>query len=157
MSDRGRDPTGQDQGSTKRVELSFLANLLAMALIAVYLVALGLQWFAAGLDEPEWSRRLHLLGGLEALAFAGAGAVLGTTIQRQVTRKAEEEAAEAKTRANQNQSAAEKGRALHALALTKAQQASEPATRDLDQATVSGDGGLSELVELGNRYDAMGS
>jgi hypothetical protein len=156
MNDPSRDTTGQDQGSTKRVELSFLANLLAMALIAVYLVALGLQWFAAGLDEPEWSRRLHLLGGLEALAFAGAGAVLGTTIQRQVTRKAEEEAAEAKTRANQNQSAAEKGRALHALAVTKAQQASEPATRDLDQAAVSGDGALAELVELGNRYDAMG-
>jgi hypothetical protein len=127
----------------------------------VYVVFLILQWNNVTAGDLEWSRRSDLLGGLEALAFAAAGAVLGTTVQRQVTKKAENQAVEAKkqadeqkARADTNQKAAEKARALHNLAEVKAEQASAgaPVTRGPSGAAPTG-GDIGELLALARRYD----
>lgn len=76
--------------------LTVLGSLVALALIATYLVFIILMRAdAASADDAAWSRMLELRGTLEALAFAGAGALLGTVVQRQAV------AGEAKARDEQ--------------------------------------------------------
>jgi hypothetical protein len=154
MANETAPPPDPDPGSG----LSAIANGVAIVLIGVYLVALAVQWFDVGLVEPDWSRRLQLLGGLEALAFAGAGAVLGTTVQRQVTKKAEQQAAEAGRRAEANRVAAEKGKAMQAYAEAKARrtaqaQPAEPGTRDLGGPVEPTTNDWTELLDVARRYD----
>jgi hypothetical protein len=55
--------------------------------------------------DAEWNRRLELLNPLQSLAFAGAGVILGTAVQQQVTKKALD-------LADENKDAADKGREL---------------------------------------------
>ena len=134
--------------------------MVAIALLVVYLVFLAIQWRAVASDDLTWARRSDLFKGLEALAFAAAGALLGTTVQRQVTLKAESQAADArreaaaqKARADANQREAEKGRALHNLALARARrEAGVRGLRSADRpAAPAGD--LQDLLDLAAQYD----
>lgn len=76
--------------------LTVLGSLVAIALVATYLVFIILMRAdAASADDAAWSRLLELRGTLEALAFAAAGALLGTVVQRQAV------AGEAKARDEQ--------------------------------------------------------
>ena len=52
---------------------------LAFALIGLFLVAI-VMYLLRG--DQYWDRLLFLFGALEALVFAGAGALFGTTVQR---------------------------------------------------------------------------
>jgi hypothetical protein len=108
---------GPDAGTTTR--LPTIAYIVGGVLIGTYLLAIALQWFEVEERELEWSRRLVLISGLETLAFAAAGAVLGTAVQRQATKKVEE-------RAEANEADAEKGRALVAYAKRRASEARGP-------------------------------
>jgi hypothetical protein len=64
--------------------LTVLGSLVALALIGVYLVfMLLLRADAVGADDREWARLVEIRATLEALAFAAAGALLGTVVQRQ--------------------------------------------------------------------------
>lgn len=161
MGDRDARPASNKAESTTGQKLGVVATIAAIVLIVVYIVFLALQWNNVKAAELEWSRRSDLFGGLEALAFAAAGALLGTTVQRQVTRKAEDQASDAKkqadeqkARADRNQKAAEKGQALHNLAEVKAGQSNDgaPPVRSPDAPTVGG-GDIGELLALARRYD----
>lgn len=101
-------------------QLAPIAYLVGIVLIVFYFVALVLAWSDIGGSDSEWGRRLQLLGGLEALAFAAAGAILGTTVQRQTTQKEEQRANRAERRADENAVDAEKGRAVLNLCEAKA-------------------------------------
>lgn len=154
---QGSDPPP----TTTRQGLGVVATIVAIALIVVYLVFLMLQWNDVKAGDLEWSRRSALFGGLEALAFAAAGGILGTTVQRQVTKKAEDQAADAKERAEEqkaradsNQIAAEKGRALHNLVEIKGgQRTGGPLTRGPGGAPAAGGGDMAELLALARQYD----
>ena len=64
--------------------LTVLGSLVALALIGVYLVfMLLLRADAVSADDREWARLVEIRATLEALAFAAAGALLGTVVQRQ--------------------------------------------------------------------------
>lgn len=64
--------------------LTVLGSLVAIALVATYLIFIILMRADAGsVDDAAWARLLELRATLEALAFAGAGALLGTVVQRQ--------------------------------------------------------------------------
>jgi hypothetical protein len=64
--------------------LTVLGSVVAIGLVAIYLVFLILMRAdAASADDAVWSRLLELRATLEALAFAAAGALLGTAVQRQ--------------------------------------------------------------------------
>src|SRR5215468_7792122 len=96
--------------------------LLLIALFVAFLVVLYVQR-----DDPHWDRAIFLLSGLEAVVFAGAGALFGTSVQhgtvqaaRQDAATAKADAAEAKTLADQTRSAAEAGRALYHVVREKA-------------------------------------
>ena len=64
--------------------LTVLGSLVALALVSTYLVFLVLMRAdAASAGDVAWSRLVELRATLEALAFAAAGALLGTVVQRQ--------------------------------------------------------------------------
>jgi hypothetical protein len=66
--------------------LTVIGSLVAIALVVTYLVFLILMRAdAASADDAAWARLLELRATLEALAFAGAGALLGTVVQRQAS------------------------------------------------------------------------
>ena len=94
-------------------------------LVATYLVLLILQFDHIGATDADWNRRLELLNPLQALAFAGAGVLLGTAVQQQATKKAQE-------LADQNQEDANKGRALEAAVKAKA-ASPEPTPPDIQE------------------------
>jgi hypothetical protein len=156
----GKPPASSDSSKTV-TSLPLFASIVAVALLLTYLVLLVLQWGHVNAAELTYARRAHLLGGLEALAFAAAGAILGTTVQRQVTKKAEGEAsaarAEAKAqraRADAEQNDAEKGRALHNLAKAKIETATHVRTRsEAEQQLTTGP---DEFLRLAAQYDARG-
>jgi hypothetical protein len=64
--------------------LTVFGSLVALALVVVYLVfMLLLRADAVTAGDREWARLVEIRATLEALAFAAAGALLGTVVQRQ--------------------------------------------------------------------------
>lgn len=95
------------------------ALIAALFIVAAWLGLLGWLAFHTGASEVEWARLLAVLGSLEAVAFAAAGALFGTTIQRRRVEEAKERATKAEDRAAQaekssmaNAQAAVNGKAL---------------------------------------------
>ena len=73
-------------GATGGRRLPWFAIAVSLALIAAYLTGLVAQWLEADVsDDTVWARRDALFVGLEALAFAAVGAVLGVQVQRTAT------------------------------------------------------------------------
>src|SRR5215211_1773227 len=67
---------------------------LAFALVVLFLVAIVVMYGLRG--DQYWDRLLFLFGALEALVFAGAGALFGTTVQRGNVEAARKDAAAAR-------------------------------------------------------------
>jgi hypothetical protein len=67
-------------GSQAPARLGRAERGLAVALIGLFLVAIVVMYLLRG--DQYWDRLLFLFGALEALVFAGAGALFGTTVQR---------------------------------------------------------------------------
>ena len=67
-------------GSQAPARLGRAERGLAFALIGLFLVAIVVMYLLRG--DQYWDRLLFLFGALEALVFAGAGALFGTTVQR---------------------------------------------------------------------------
>ena len=64
--------------------LTVLGSVVALALVGIYLVfMILLRADAVSADDREWARLVEIRATLEALAFAAAGALLGTVVQRQ--------------------------------------------------------------------------
>jgi uncharacterized membrane protein YsdA (DUF1294 family) len=152
MADDSVQPPSEADGAQPRVGL--VGAVAAAVLVAVYLVFVALQWSHIDAADTAWARRQALLTGLEALAFSGLGALLGTTVQRHATRQAEQHAARAERKAAANARDAEKGRALqNAIAARMARPHGEP-TRGGGGGTA--DPAMAELDELARRYDVGG-
>jgi hypothetical protein len=149
---------GRPTGTSTTRGLSLVTAVVAIALVVLYMIFVAVQWGNVEAEALLYARRSELLGGLEALAFAAAGVLLGTTVQRQVTQKAEseataarDEAEEQKRRAQRNQAEAEKGRALHKLATAKAKAA--PRTRIRAGGEPEAPVDFQELLNLAAQYD----
>jgi hypothetical protein len=125
--------------------LPTIVYAIATVLIVAYLVAVAVAWGAVGEAAEAWARHASLLGGLEALAFSAAGAVLGVTVQRPAVRAAER-------RARENEGDARAGRAVVAALHAKAQRmggrlAAMGATDSVEQALT---GEFQELIDTAN-------
>lgn len=131
-------------------KLPTIGYVIGGVLIVAYLIGLFLQFKSLDADDLEWARRTELLGGLEALAFAAAGAILGTTVQRQATEKAEDRADKAEAVADNNAAAAAKGRALGAAVAAKRDAVPQTAAAVTDQAAFQAglEKELDELVKI---------
>ena len=100
---------------------------IAIALIVLFLLALVGLFLVR--DDANWDRLVYLFGALQALVFAGAGALFGTSVQRGNLADARADATAARVRADAARDdahaqgkEAEKGRAL-AEALRAASEA----------------------------------
>lgn len=132
------------------------------AVAAAFLVILAwlglLVWLIShtAISDAEWARLLVVLGSIEAVAFAAAGALLGTTIQgkrvqeaRKREEKAEEQADKERNAANAKTEAAAKGKAL-ATAI-KARAKSRSAKAGTERVSAASTGGVDDdLVALSN-------
>jgi hypothetical protein len=98
------DASQDNAGTAPTAGIGRAAVITAIVLIAVYIAMLGFMMTLR--DDKEWDRLVYLLSGFEALVFAGAGALFGTTIQRANVTAARKDAADAKAAAK-----AERGRA----------------------------------------------
>jgi Na+-transporting methylmalonyl-CoA/oxaloacetate decarboxylase gamma subunit len=102
-------PNGNDDGSGTTTTTA--ATLTRAGTAAAFLALFGLALFvvfmitAIGKPETEWTRLAWLFTGVETLAFAGAGALFGTTVQRARVEEAEK-------KAQKNERDAENGRKL---------------------------------------------
>jgi hypothetical protein len=146
----GRSRNNDDTQNSGAGTLPMIAYVVAIGLILAYLVAVALAWGVVGEAAETWARRIELLGGLEALAFAAAGAVLGVTVQRPAVRAAEE-------RAEASAQDARAGRAVIAAAEAKANRANEllenyrEASRVEEGITTE----FQQLVDIANRAGSM--
>jgi multidrug efflux pump subunit AcrA (membrane-fusion protein) len=102
-------------GGVASMRLGRAERGLAFALVVLFLVAIAVMYRLR--DDQYWDRLLFLFGALEALVFAGAGALFGTTVQRgnlEVARKdaqvARQDADEARQDAAQAQASTAEAR-----------------------------------------------
>jgi hypothetical protein len=72
------------QGDDSADKIKKWATLfVAAVLLIIYLVLVLVTMGKTGVAAEPWSRRLVLLGGIESLAFAGAGWLFGKEVSRQ--------------------------------------------------------------------------
>lgn len=121
-----------------------VAVVAGIAFVVVYFVALRDMWLDVELGEVTWARRNSLLSGLEALAFAGAGALLGTTVQRAQTTDAKKDAEQAREEAQGNEADARSAVAMRSAIAAKRSAVPER----FAGATVDTDRVQSELTEI---------
>jgi hypothetical protein len=101
-------------GGLGTMRLGGAERALAFVLVVVFLVAVVAMYRLRG--DQHWDRLLVVFGALEALVFAGAGALFGTTVQRgnlEVARKDAEAARQDAAQAQAGASAAREEAARH--------------------------------------------
>jgi len=96
-----------------------IAWVFGAVFVGVYIVLLILQFCHIDAPALEWNRRLELLNPLQSLGFAGAGVLLGTAVQQQATKKAEDEA-------EKNQKAVNTASEFATRVIVKAEDADAP-------------------------------
>jgi hypothetical protein len=137
----------EDGRATPGTPLTGVALAVAVAVIAVWLGFL--VWIIVEVDASEvaWSRLLVVLGSVEAVAFAAAGALFGTTVQRQRVEDQRDRADAAESRADANETAAVNGHKL--AAAVKATRGAGAAGRE----RLSAEAGPADdpLLEMANR------
>jgi hypothetical protein len=116
----------------ERPPLGRAEQLAAIALIGVFL-AFVVALVLLRADE-HWDRLVFLLAGVEAIVFAAAGALFGTSVQRTQAVEARQAATEERERADRFESQARSGQALADVIRAKAGRAA---------ASPDGDGGGS--------------
>jgi len=89
MAGSGRPGNDAPMASPSRI-----AVVMAIVLIFVYIAMLAVLTVLRA--DKEWDRLVYLLTGFEALVFAGASALFGTTVQRGNVTTARADAAAAK-------------------------------------------------------------
>ncbi|MDQ3381498.1 MAG: hypothetical protein M3546_14480 [Actinomycetota bacterium] len=85
--------------------MSRLAVPASLVVLALFAVLVGFMIYELDADDLRWTRLAWLFAGVEAIAFAAAGALFGSSVQRARAERAEKEA-------DTNKKDAEGGRAL---------------------------------------------
>ncbi len=106
--------------SQATVRLSGAALVTAFVVLAAFIAFVWYMITQRSVAETTWSRLAWLFSSVEAIAFGAAGALFGSSIQRQRAEKAE-------ASAERNADTAAKGRAL--AASIKADDPGTPAGR----------------------------
>jgi hypothetical protein len=107
QEEAGTEP--KPEGGTKTAALSGPALYVAMFAVLVWLAFTVFMFANTDSDETTWARQAWIFGSVEAVAFAAAGALFGTAVQRERAEKAEERAKDAEKVAEENRETASKG------------------------------------------------
>jgi len=145
-----------NNGSRTKLEGAALA--IAIIVVLAWLGLLGWLVARTGAQEVEWARLFSVLGSLEAVAFAAAGALFGTTIQKQRVNeaharaeKAEGRASEAEKTAAEKTQAAANGRALASAVKARAAHRARPGDQlERVSATPGAAPAVDDLAALAN-------
>ncbi len=140
-------------GTSSRSSLSRPATLVAVSAVIVWLAfSIYLLAQARSSSELQWTRIAWVFGSVEAVAFAAAGALFGTAVQRDRAEQAETRAQTAEQAAGQNLQDATKGRALAAAIQADAGVGAEQGNRPLQAMgagqTPAGDETLRRYAQL---------
>jgi uncharacterized membrane protein YcjF (UPF0283 family) len=103
--------------SPPAVVLGRMEKGAALVLIALFVLFIIVMIVLR--DSAQWDRLAYLFAGFEALVFAAAGALFGTSVQRAQTVQAQQDAQRQEARADANESDAQHGRALAAMVRAK--------------------------------------
>jgi hypothetical protein len=129
--------------STERASPSRIAVSVALAALVLWVAFAVFLLVQSGANEVKWARLAWVFGSVEAVAFAAAGLVFGTTVNRERAERAEVEA-------ESNRKAAEGGRAIAAaLKADEPAVVREGAPRPLGEAEGSGD---TAAVQIAARH-----
>ncbi len=115
MAEEPTEPTTPPvQGKPGQSKLSGLALYVAIAALVAWLVFTVYLLFQVNSNELAWTRIAWVFASVEAIAFAAAGALFGTAVQRENVERAEDRATTAEEVAESNRDDATKGRVLAA-------------------------------------------
>jgi hypothetical protein len=138
-------PGGGPLASPKLTGVALWTAIFAIAIwlgFSIFLVA------KAGTNDTEWARIAWVFGSIQAVAFAAAGALFGTSVQQQNVSNAQQQAMSAQKDADQQREDATKGRTL---AMTLQAEANAPpaggtaGTRSFGAGAPAGGEGAEEL------------
>jgi len=137
------DPKNGTTGSNVTGSSSTL-TLQSPAFWVGLLVLIGfaglVAWTLGVRGDTNWDRVVYIFGSVEAIAFAAAGAIFGTQVQRQQVQAAQAQASAERTRANEAQSTVQQhvAKAAQAKALAVAvKRATESPAGDVGGETVA--------------------
>ena len=155
-------PTSQSAGTPGSASSSDSASsspkLVGTALwVAIFAIVvwIGFSVFLiakAGTNETEWARIAWVFGSIQAVAFAAAGALFGTTVQQQNVNNAQQQAASAKKDADQQRDAATKGRAFAAAIQAEAVADSTDSAEGPQRMGIGDGAGAAPADELLQRH-----
>ncbi|ERR1035437_638417 len=101
------NPTSGQGGSGATAIASWKSPALWVG-IGVLGLFIGLViWTIGNRADTNWDRIVFVFGSVEAIAFAAAGAIFGTQVQRQQTQQAQQQANQEKVRADATQGQAQ--------------------------------------------------
>ncbi|MGH3833570.1 MAG: hypothetical protein ACRDRS_24565 [Pseudonocardiaceae bacterium] len=135
-------------GAKSGTPLAGAALAVAVVVIAAWLGFLIWLLVEVNASEVTWERLLVVLGSVEAVAFAAAGALFGTTVQRQRVEDQRARADVAESRADTYQTAAINGHKL-AAAIKVTRAAGADAARE--RLAAEADPERDPLLELANQ------
>jgi len=122
--------------------------IVSGVIMIFYFGFLGYMFTVTDAQEPQWTRYVYLLTGVEAIAFAAAGFLFGKEVHR-------EQAQNAEKRAAQTEEGAANGRALSEViqALTEGHRGKSESYRSLasDKMHAATQTDLDELAKTAKR------
>jgi uncharacterized membrane protein YsdA (DUF1294 family) len=141
------DPQGEAIGTRQTTAaLSAAALVAAFAVLAAFTTFVWYMLTQRNVAETTWARLAWVFSSVEAIAFGAAGALFGSSIQRQRAEKAE-------AAAERNADSAAKGRAL--AASIKADDPGTPAGRSgLERLGSTGQAGKA-VEDLAARHASI--
>ena len=132
------DKAAPANGSSGPSKLTGAALWVAIAAIAVWIAFSVALLVLSDTSETEWTRAAWVFGSIQAVAFAAAGALWGTSVQQQNVSNAQKQAASAQADADQQREAATNGRAL--AAVMQAEAPAQPAASTTGPKPMGGGG-----------------
>ncbi len=94
----------------------YASIIVALAAIALFSLMIWKMLGLIGAEEPNWSRAVYLLTGVEAIAFAAAGFLFGKEVHRQQAEKAVERADKAEATLDECRKQAQESEKYHCQA-----------------------------------------
>ena len=112
MSQASPDAKAPSPAAAAPQRLGLMATVVALFAVALWAAFTVVLLLDVGHSELQWTRLTWLFGSVQAIAFAGAGALFGTAVQKDRADKAEQRASCAQADADAQRDDAVRGRAL---------------------------------------------
>lgn len=150
MSTKGTTPANTHTTTTQTsTGPRWLATIVAIAAVIGYMAFILILYQQVDSAEPDWSRRIVLFTGVEAVAFAAAGWLFG----KEVNRSAVDAAKDATSQAQNNAAVAGNERGHGEMLASAIRNAAGDSTASTElRATTAARSQLGSLVAMANEF-----